>query len=418
MPMRIRHSVWTRSRPPGGVWSPRPDPIPPPENPCSTAAGCGGARDRRRSRGVRDRLLAAVARVFPAARPSRDSRREGRRRARPRRRAMPFIRTSRLRCARFRPAAWPHPGEKRAHQEHPIPHSTFPSGPDPVVQTAGPTPGGSGRRHLVSGSRQRLLRSRRDDDRQRGPARRQRRRRPEPLRADRQHRLRRSSTRPARSLYGPVPTNTLWSGFGGGCQTNNDGDATVVYDRARRPLGHQPVLGLARRRTCSASPSRTTATRPARTTATRSSTARLPRLPEARRLAGRVLRDVQPFNADGSCFPGPEVCAYDRAKMLAGQAATQQCFTARRRRTAACCPSDLDGATPPPAGSPNYLLGLRHEQRSQLWKFHVDWTTPANSTLHRPDDDPGRRVHAGLRRRRPASRSRARRSSSTRSATG
>ena len=33
------------------------------------------------------------------------------------------------------------------------------------------------------------------------------------------------------ALYGPVPTNTLWSGFGGGCQTNNDGDATVEYDR-------------------------------------------------------------------------------------------------------------------------------------------------------------------------------------------
>src|SRR5205823_10211654 len=32
-------------------------------------------------------------------------------------------------------------------------------------------------------------------------------------------------------VYGPVPTNTLWSGFGGGCQTNNDGDATVEYDR-------------------------------------------------------------------------------------------------------------------------------------------------------------------------------------------
>src|SRR5204863_550592 len=24
-------------------------------------------------------------------------------------------------------------------------------------------------------------------------------------------------------LYGPVNSNTLWSGFGGGCQTNNDG---------------------------------------------------------------------------------------------------------------------------------------------------------------------------------------------------
>src|SRR3979490_954898 len=30
--------------------------------------------------------------------------------------------------------------------------------------------------------------------------------------------------------YGPVQINTLWSGFGGLCQTDNDGDPIVVYD--------------------------------------------------------------------------------------------------------------------------------------------------------------------------------------------
>ena len=30
--------------------------------------------------------------------------------------------------------------------------------------------------------------------------------------------------------YGPVAINTLWSGFGGLCQTDNDGDPTVAYD--------------------------------------------------------------------------------------------------------------------------------------------------------------------------------------------
>ena len=30
------------------------------------------------------------------------------------------------------------------------------------------------------------------------------------------------------SVYGPVQTNTLFGGFGGGCQSNNDGDATVA----------------------------------------------------------------------------------------------------------------------------------------------------------------------------------------------
>lgn len=32
-------------------------------------------------------------------------------------------------------------------------------------------------------------------------------------------------------LYGPVLTKTIWSGFGGGCQSNNDGDGTINYDQ-------------------------------------------------------------------------------------------------------------------------------------------------------------------------------------------
>ncbi|MFI5278467.1 MAG: hypothetical protein ACHQ1E_14435, partial [Ktedonobacterales bacterium] len=31
--------------------------------------------------------------------------------------------------------------------------------------------------------------------------------------------------------YGPVTINTLWNGFGGLCQSDNDGDPTVVYDQ-------------------------------------------------------------------------------------------------------------------------------------------------------------------------------------------
>ena len=33
-------------------------------------------------------------------------------------------------------------------------------------------------------------------------------------------------------IAGPTAGNTLWSGFGGGCQTNNDGDPVVIYDKA------------------------------------------------------------------------------------------------------------------------------------------------------------------------------------------
>ncbi len=85
----------------------------------------------------------------------------------------------------------------------------------------------------------------------------------------------------------------------------------------------------------------------------------------------------------GNSFQGAKVCAFDRAKMLAGAAApTQQCF---QLSTAygGLLPSDLDGATQPPAGSPNYLLNYGSSSL-QLWKFKVDWTTPKNTTLSGP----------------------------------
>ena len=33
------------------------------------------------------------------------------------------------------------------------------------------------------------------------------------------------------SLFGPAANNTLWSGFGGDCQTDNAGDPVVLYDQ-------------------------------------------------------------------------------------------------------------------------------------------------------------------------------------------
>ena len=33
------------------------------------------------------------------------------------------------------------------------------------------------------------------------------------------------------SLFGPAANNTLWTGFGGDCQTDNAGDPVVIYDQ-------------------------------------------------------------------------------------------------------------------------------------------------------------------------------------------
>ena len=60
---------------------------------------------------------------------------------------------------------------------------------------------------------------------------------------------------------------------------------------------------------------------------------------------------------NGGVFIGAEACALDRTKILAGNAATIQCFQ-RRTSDFSLLPSDLDGATAPPAGSPNFFVEL------------------------------------------------------------
>ncbi len=68
--------------------------------------------------------------------------------------------------------------------------------------------------------------------------------------------------------------------------------------------------------------------------------------------------------------------------MLAGQSATQQCFTLGTG-DGGLLPADLDGATPPRAGAPNPMVEFGTNDLL-LWRFHVDWTTPANSTFTGP----------------------------------
>lgn len=92
------------------------------------------------------------------------------------------------------------------------------------------------------------------------------------------------------------------------------------------------------------------------------------------------------FNMFTSSFQGAKVCTYDRAAMLAGATATQQCFQLSSSY-ASLMPADLDGTTLPPAGAPNYLVN-RLSTSLGFWKFHVDWTSATNSTLTGPTQIP------------------------------
>ncbi len=88
------------------------------------------------------------------------------------------------------------------------------------------------------------------------------------------------------------------------------------------------------------------------------------------------------FNAAGTIFFGADACAANRTAMLAGNAATMICFQ-QSSNVASVLPSDTDGTIKPASGEPAFFMNFGTNSLN-LWKFHVDFTTPANSTFTGP----------------------------------
>ena len=83
-------------------------------------------------------------------------------------------------------------------------------------------------------------------------------------------------------------------------------------------------------------------------------------------------------------------CVVDRAKMLKGQAASEQCVIIHDVNF--LNNADLDGKALPPAGAPNIMMAAGGRQLDNLledrlinvWQFHVDWKDPARTTVTGP----------------------------------
>src|SRR5450755_4940295 len=180
-------------------------------------------------------------------------------------------------------------------------------------------------------------------------------------------------------IAGPTAGNTLWSGFGGGCQSNNDGDPIVQYDKAaQRWIFSQFSVSTTPYLQCIAVSTTSNATG----TYNRYSFqyGNFDDYPKMAVWSDGYYETFNMFN--GNTFVGADACAYNRTAMLAGTAATQVCFQ-QGSSVGGLLPSDIDGATAPPAGSPNYLLYFGTNNLN-LFKFHVDFTTPSNSTFTGP----------------------------------
>jgi hypothetical protein len=197
-------------------------------------------------------------------------------------------------------------------------------------------------------------------------------------------------------LYGAVPNNTVFAGFGARCGTSNNSDSVVRYDQlADRWLIVVPVF-----------------TRPPDN----------PQGPYAMCYAVSVTPDPlgpyyryefqRPLFPD---YPRPAIwpdgyynptstsdnlvpdlitqkhdCIADRAKMLKGLPASEQCVVIDGG--VFMLNTDVDGKRLPPAGAPNIMMSTGGTQLMKIfeddgiyfYKVHVDWSDPAKTTVSPP----------------------------------
>src|SRR5262249_47724868 len=250
---------------------------------------------------------------------------------------------------------------------------------------------------------------------------------------------------------GPVPTNNVFRGFGGACESRNNGDAVVRYDQladrwlivmplfsrgAERP--DQPDVWRGGEPAHVSPPGRPGQPGPA------VPLYQPPRVPPntppdaaaQNRAAGR--RDDSPRGPYSMCYavssssdplggyfryeflrplfpdyPRPAIwsdgyyvptstsddrisekvatqkhaCVAERAKMIKGEPATEQCVIVENVNF--LNNADIDGRTLPPAGAPNVMLAAGGTQLDKIfeadtidaWQFHVDWRHPAKTSV-------------------------------------
>jgi len=188
--------------------------------------------------------------------------------------------------------------------------------------------------------------------------------------------------------YGPAAGNTLWHTLGGPCYTHNNLDPIVQFDKqAKRWVMMMPEF-VSPFYLCVA----VSKTSDAVTGGWNLYQFQIPSDldPDYPKMGVWPDGYYVTFNQyNGSEYMGAAACALNRNTMLTGGAATMQCFTNIGVSYGSLLPSDLDGANPPPVGSPDYFLNFdANDQSLDIWQFHVDWTTPTNSTFTGPTNIP------------------------------
>ncbi len=186
----------------------------------------------------------------------------------------------------------------------------------------------------------------------------------------------------------PTATNTLWSGMAGSppCKIDNDGDAILMYDQfAQRWVLTQFAVTNPDISVCFA----------VSTTSDPQGTYYLYEL-VAQRFPDYYKLGIWPDPINNAYFMGTnsgaqtqyDVYAIDRASLLAGTPPSAAQFF--QSYVNLMLPADVEGPDLPPSGFPGLYYTIRDGGEAyfgsppndsiDIYEFHVDWGTPANST--------------------------------------
>lgn len=196
---------------------------------------------------------------------------------------------------------------------------------------------------------------------------------------------------PVAEFATPVPGNDLWTGFGGICEANNDGDPITLFDHiSNRWMISQFALGF---------PDDFHQCIAVSTSGDPTSTWYLYDF----KTSDTVMNDYPKFGVwpdgyymtvnqfDGATFAwaGAGVAVFERSQMILGLPARMIYINVGSVTTdyGGMLPSDLDG--PASAyGTPNYFMEWDDtsflgdpDDTLRIWEFKTDWLTPSNTTF-------------------------------------
>lgn len=195
-------------------------------------------------------------------------------------------------------------------------------------------------------------------------------------------------------LYGPAAGKTLWSGFGGPCETKNEGDPIVVYDQLAgrwflsqfaSPSSTGPFYQ------CVAVSQGSDPLGAFNRYAFQISTTKFNDYPKIGVWPDGYYMSMNQFTPSDS-WAGAGAVVFERDKMLAGLPARMVYFDLFPVNASfgGMLPSTVDGLTLPPAGSPAYFVEADDgdwgwvTDRLHIFEFHVDWTDTNASTFSGP----------------------------------